>query len=50
MRLADSRRRYNLPAYQAHHALSDALACAELLQAQIAHHYSPHTPLRQLWY
>ncbi|GGH96207.1 3'-5' exonuclease [Pseudomonas fluvialis] len=50
VRLADSRRRYNLPAYQAHHALSDALACAELLQAQIAHHYSPHTPLRQLWY
>lgn len=50
IRLADSRQRYNLPYYQPHHALTDALASAELLQAQIAHHYSPETPLRALWF
>jgi DNA polymerase III epsilon subunit-like protein len=33
----------NLPRYQAHHALSDALATAELLQAQVAPHYSAAT-------
>lgn len=49
IRLADSRTRYHLPFYQPHHALTDALASAELLQAQIAHHYSPETPLRELW-
>lgn len=49
IRLADSRLRYNLPHYQAHHALTDALATAELLQAQIATHYSPKTPIGDLW-
>ena len=49
IRLDPSRRRYGLPRYRAHHALTDALACAELLQAQIAHRFSPDTPLRELW-
>jgi DNA polymerase-3 subunit epsilon len=49
IRLADSRRRYNLPRYQAHHALTDALASAELLLAQVAHRFSPETPVRDLW-
>lgn len=49
IRLADSRRRYNLPRYRPHHALTDALASAELLQAQVAHRFSPETPLRDLW-
>lgn len=34
LRLNDCRRRYGLPAYTAHHAFTDALATAELLQAQ----------------
>lgn len=41
IRLADSRERYGLPLYQAHHALTDALATAELFQAQVATHFSP---------
>ncbi|MFP5401261.1 MAG: 3'-5' exonuclease [Gammaproteobacteria bacterium] len=49
IRLADSRERYGLPRYRAHHALTDALATAELLQAQLAHRFAPETPLRQLW-
>ncbi len=49
LRLADTRTRYGLPTYQPHHALTDALATAELLQAQIAYHYSPDTPVQQLW-
>ncbi|MBL1378329.1 3'-5' exonuclease [Zobellella iuensis] len=49
IRLADSRGRYHLPYYQPHHAQTDALATAELLQAQIAYHYRPDTPLRELW-
>ena len=48
IRLADCRARYTLPRYRAHHALTDALATAELLQAQVAHHFSPQTPLAQL--
>ena len=48
MRLADSRIRYSLPAYQNHNALNDATATAELLQAQIAYHYRPDTPLSEL--
>ncbi|WP_185268701.1 3'-5' exonuclease [Halopseudomonas xiamenensis] len=40
IRLADSRTRYGLPLYQAHHALTDALGTAELLQAQVATHFS----------
>jgi len=49
IRLADSRTRYRLPRYRAHHALTDALATAELLQAQVAHRFAPETPLRELW-
>ncbi|WP_028022869.1 3'-5' exonuclease [Enterovibrio calviensis] len=49
IRLADSRRRYNLPFYQGHNALVDALATAELLQAQVAHRFSPDDPLKSLW-
>lgn len=49
IRLSDSRSRYGLPHYAAHNALIDAIATAELLQAQIHHHFSPHTPIRELW-
>lgn len=49
LRLSDCRERYNLPQYEAHHALSDALATAELLQAQIAYHYRPDFPVGRLW-
>jgi len=49
IRLADSRLRYNLPSYSAHHALIDALATAELLQAQVATHYATNTPVGELW-
>lgn len=49
IRLQNSRERYGLPAYQGHHALIDALATAELFQAQIAAHYSPDTPVGELW-
>ena len=50
IRLAQSRARYRLPHYRPHHALTDALACAELLQAQITHHFSPDTPVARLWH
>jgi DNA polymerase-3 subunit epsilon len=36
LRLGACRARYSLPVYNAHNALIDALACAELLLAQIA--------------
>jgi DNA polymerase-3 subunit epsilon len=49
IRLADSRARYGLPRYRPHHAMTDALASAELLQAQIAHHYAPTTPVGDVW-
>lgn len=49
IRLADSRLRYNLPAYRPHHAVTDALACAELLQAQLADRFASDTPVHQLW-
>jgi len=49
IRLADSRKRYGLPHYAAHNALIDAIATAELLQAQILHHFSRQTPIRDLW-
>lgn len=50
IRLSDSRTRYGLPHYAPHHALSDALASAELFQAQVQHHFSPQTPIGELWY
>ncbi|GGY58947.1 3'-5' exonuclease [Marinobacter zhanjiangensis] len=49
IRLADSRQRYHLPHYPGHNALIDAIATAELLQAQIRHHFGPDTPVRDLW-
>jgi DNA polymerase-3 subunit epsilon len=49
IRLADSRSRYHLPHYPPHNALLDAIASAELLQAQIQHHFSADTPIRDLW-
>ncbi|NIC41312.1 3'-5' exonuclease [Aquabacterium sp. A08] len=49
LRLAACRERYGLPRYRLHHALTDALATAELLQAQVAHHLLPDTPVRELW-
>jgi DNA polymerase-3 subunit epsilon len=50
IRLGDSRRRYGLPVYHGHHALRDAIATAELFQAQIAWRFRPDTPLGRLWY
>jgi DNA polymerase-3 subunit epsilon len=49
IRLQDSRARYGLPAYQPHHAALDALATAELFQAQVAARFSPDTPIGDLW-
>ena len=49
LRLNDCRKRYSLPAYEGHHALTDALATAELLQAQLRHHYTGETPLCTIW-
>lgn len=49
IRLADSRSRYGLPQYQSHHALTDALGTAELLQAQVATHFRPDIPVSELW-
>ena len=49
VRLGKSRNRYSLPAYTPHHALTDAIATAELLQAQIAHHYSPDMAISKFW-
>jgi DNA polymerase-3 subunit epsilon len=49
IRLSDSRLRYGLPHYAAHNALMDAIATAELLQAQIAHHFGAQTPVSDLW-
>ena len=49
IRLADSRLRYHLPHYAGHNALIDAIATAELLQAQIRHHFGADTPIGDLW-
>lgn len=49
VRLADCRRRYSLPYYQAHHALTDAIATAELFQAQVAYHYREDTRVGDVW-
>lgn len=49
IRLAESRTRYGLPHYAAHNALIDAIATAELLQAQIQHRFDPDTPVGDLW-
>lgn len=49
LRLADARRRYHLPEYSPHHALTDALATAELFQAQVAYHGSPDDAVSEWW-
>ena len=49
IRLADSRLRYGLPLYHAHHALTDALATAELLQAQVARLDAEQMAVGELW-
>lgn len=49
VRLADTRLRYHLPAYQNHHALTDAIATAELFQAQVAHHFRADLSVGDLW-
>ncbi|MCP4325830.1 MAG: 3'-5' exonuclease [Psychromonas sp.] len=49
IRLANTRMRYNLPAYSPHDALTDAIATAELLQALIKYHFSPETKIKRLW-
>lgn len=46
-RLASCRKRYGLPEYQAHDALTDAIAAAELFQAQLTR-LSPATTLGDL--
>lgn len=49
LRLHALRRRYGLPQYRAHDALSDALAAAELFCAYVAHRELPEAaPLRHL--
>jgi len=49
LRLAHARERYNLPPYRPHHALTDALATAELFLAQMADQFTPDTPVSELW-
>lgn len=49
LRLDDCRGRLHLPRYKAHHALTDALATAELLQAQVAHRYRDTDPVSWFW-
>lgn len=49
LRLDACRSRLHLPRYKAHHALNDALATAELLQAQVAHRYKPTDPVSRFW-
>ncbi|MGR5163898.1 3'-5' exonuclease [Vibrio owensii] len=49
VRLGHARERYHLPAYQPHHALTDALATAELLQAQLQYHFDGDMPLSVIW-
>lgn len=49
VRLAACRERYHLPAYTAHHAMTDALATAELFMAQAAWHLDAASPVRRWW-
>ncbi|MCG9719928.1 3'-5' exonuclease [Shewanella sp. Isolate7] len=49
VRLGQSRSRYGLPSYPPHNALTDAIATAELLQAQVAHHFDPSRPIKDFW-
>ena len=49
LRLDACRQRYNLPRYKAHHALTDALSSAELLQAQAAYHLDASADISNYW-
>lgn len=49
LRLGACRERYHLPRYKAHHALTDALSSAELLQAQITYYMDPDAPIGHYW-
>ena len=49
LRLDACRQRYKLPRYKAHHALTDALSSAELLQAQISYHLDPTADISNYW-
>ncbi len=49
VRLGECRARYGLPSYSPHHALTDSIATAELIQAQIAYYVSPDTPIGRIW-
>ncbi|TVS11092.1 MAG: 3'-5' exonuclease [Wenzhouxiangella sp.] len=49
LRLAACRQRYHLPTYTAHHAMTDALATAELFQAQVAHYFRPDLRVDRMW-
>ncbi|EMS78942.1 3'-5' exonuclease [Desulfotignum phosphitoxidans] len=50
LRLAHARERYNLPPYRPHHALTDALAAAELFLAQTNDPFTVDTPISVLLY
>ncbi len=49
IRLAKARERYQLPSYRNHNAMIDALATAELLQAQVAYHLNGSDPVDRYW-
>ncbi|GGY45834.1 3'-5' exonuclease [Bacterioplanes sanyensis] len=49
LRLGDCRQRYSLPYYPPHRALSDAIATAELLLAQLSYQYREDVPVGELW-
>ncbi|WP_028866594.1 3'-5' exonuclease [Psychromonas hadalis] len=49
IRLSSSRLRYNLPTYPPHDALTDAIATAELFQAQVKYHFKSDTEIKKLW-
>lgn len=49
LRLSHTRERYGLPRYTPHHALTDAMATAELFLAQLQDRYPPDTPVSELW-
>lgn len=49
LRLDACRQRYHLPRYRAHQALMDAVSCAELFQAQVAHQHLNKQDLTRLY-
>ena len=49
LRLDACRQNYRLPRYKAHHALTDALSSAELLQAQFSYHFDKSKPISDYW-